>query len=407
MPRAPETTEGMDLPTLLSQTGCVAPETPQAPAEGTIPYRVNSPLWSDGAVKQRWMAIPDDTQIVAQGDGSFAFPIGSVLVKSFAVDDTPVETRLLIRHQDGGWAGYSYEWLDDGSDAVLLEHGKTIELASGQTWVFPSRAQCLECHTQVAGYTLGLELAQLNGEFVYPSTGETANQLVTLQHIGVLHDPQERLPERLPVLVAAGDNSRSFEDRARSYLHANCSGCHRPDGPTQSLMDLRFFVGIESMQVCNVAPQLGDLGIEHAALIAPGAPERSVVYQRMNRRTPQQMPPLGTLLVDMVALEMMEQWILSEDGGAGRAWRWRQLRCFGWSDSTGPGVDAELWSGMAVSAVAGAPAYVASLFVYQHAVCFSVSARMESAPVWSDVFTVNTVHVINPIIVGYMWWYHP
>ncbi len=313
VPRVPETTEGMDLPTLLSQTGCVAPETPQAPAEGTIPYRVNSPLWSDGAVKQRWMAIPDDTQIVAQGDGCFAFPIGSVLVKSFAVDDTPVETRLLIRHQDGGWAGYSYEWLDDGSDAVLLEHGKTIELANGQTWVFPSRAQCLECHTQVAGYTLGLELAQLNGEFVYPSTGETANQLVTLQHIGVLHDPQERLPERLPVLAAAGDNSRSFEDRARSYLHANCSGCHRPDGPTQSLMDLRFFVGIESMQVCNVAPQLGDLGIEHAALIAPGAPERSVVYQRMNRRTPQQMPPLGTLLVDMVALEMMEQWILSED----------------------------------------------------------------------------------------------
>ncbi len=207
----------------------------------------------------------------------------------------------------------SYEWLADGSDAVLLESGKTIELSNGQMWTFPSRTQCMACHTQVARYALGLELAQLNGDFVYPSTGRTANQLDTLQHIGVLLDPQGRLPEQLPALAAAGDDSRLVESRARSYLHANCSGCHRPEGPTPSLMDLRFFVGIESMQVCNVAPQLGDLGIEHALLIAPGAPERSMVYQRMNRRAPRQMPPLGTALVDTVALEVLGQWILTID----------------------------------------------------------------------------------------------
>ncbi len=304
--------EGREVPPLLSQTGCVDPADPSAPAAGTIPYRVNSPFWSDGAEKQRWMAIPEGTQIATQNDGDFEFPIGTVLVKSFAFEDTPVETRLLVRHRDGGWAGYSYEWLEDGSDAVLLESGKTKELFNGQTWMYPNRRQCLTCHTQVAGYALGPELAQLNGDFEYPSTGRTANQLTTLQHIGLLVDPEERSPDQLPRLAAVGDSERPIEGRVRSYLHTNCSGCHRPDGPTQALMDLRFFVDVASMNVCNVAPQLSALGIENPALIAPGSVERSIVYQRMNRRGPQQMPPLTTFLVDTVAVEVLERWILSE-----------------------------------------------------------------------------------------------
>ncbi len=301
-----------EFPILLSQTGCVDPADPSIAAAGTIPYRVNSPLWSDGAVKQRWMAIPEGTQAVAHIDGDFEFPIGTVLVKSFAFEDTPVETRLLVRHRDGGWSGYSYEWLEDGSDAVLLESGKTKELFNGQTWTYPSPTQCAICHTSAARHALGPELAQLNGDFTYPSTGRTANQLATLQHIGVLVDPQERSPEHLPRLAAAGENERPIEGRARSYLHANCSGCHRPGGPTQALMDLRFFVDKDDMNVCGVAPSLSHLGIENASLIAPGAPERSIVFQRMSRRGQHQMPPLGTSLPDTVALAVFETWIANE-----------------------------------------------------------------------------------------------
>lgn len=107
VPRMPENSGVAEFPALLSQTGCVAPEQPQAPADGVIPYRVNSPLWADGAALQRWMAIPDGAQIVAQPDGDMAFPIGTVLGQRLSIDDTPVETRLLIRHNDGGWAGHS------------------------------------------------------------------------------------------------------------------------------------------------------------------------------------------------------------------------------------------------------------------------------------------------------------
>ncbi len=301
-----------EFPQRLSQTGCVDPADPKNPAVGTIPYHINSPLWSDGAEKKRWMAVPEDAQVVAQVDGDFEFPVGTVLVKSFAFDDAPVETRLLVRHRDGGWAGYSYEWLEDGSDAVLLQTGKAKTLPNGLTWTFPSRTQCLICHTQVAR-SLGPELAQLNRTFVYPSTGRTANQLDTLQQIGVLVDPASRPADQLPVLAAANESDRTVEDRARSYLHSNCSGCHRPEGPTQALMDLRFFVPTDQMSVCNVAPELGNLEIDHAALIVSGSLERSILYQRMSRRDGEyQMPPLGTSIVDTDALQVLQNWILNE-----------------------------------------------------------------------------------------------
>ncbi len=279
---------------------------------GTIPCHINSPLWSDGAVKQRWMSIPEEAQIVAEADGDLDFPVGTVLVKSFAFDDTPVETRLLIRHSDGGWAGYSYEWLDDGSDAVLLETGKTKVLPNGLTWTFPSRTQCLICHTSAAGFALGPELAQLNSMFEYPSTGRTANQIDTLKQVGVLDDPRERPSDQLPALAAASDSDRATEERARSYLHANCSGCHRPGGPTQALIDLRFFVSNADMNVCNVTPDLGNLNIEHAALLVSGSVDRSILYQRMSRRDEYQMPPLGTSIADMDALQVLQTWILNE-----------------------------------------------------------------------------------------------
>lgn len=301
-----------EFPQRLSQTGCVNPEDPKRPAAGTIPYHINSPLWSDGAEKQRWMAIPENTQLVVQGDGDFDFPTGTVLVKSFAFGDVPVETRLLVRHHDGGWAGYSYEWLDDGSDAVLLETGKTKTLSNGQAWTFPSRTQCLICHTSVARFALGPELAQLNSDFEYPSTGRTANQLDTLKQVGVLADPRERPSHQLPALADARDRRRSVQDRARSYLHSNCSGCHRPEGPTQALMDLRFFASNAQMNICNMTPELGNLDIDHAALLVSGSLERSIVYQRMNRRDTYQMPPLGTALADADALQVFQAWILNE-----------------------------------------------------------------------------------------------
>src|SRR5262249_19794562 len=140
--------------TLLSTTGCLDPRAAGAP-NGAIAYDVNSPLWSDGADKARWVFVPEGAKVNVAPDGDFDLPPASVAVKTFTVGGKKVETRLFVRYDDGGWAGYSYEWNDDQSDAVLLDDAKTKDLGGGQTWSFPSRSQCLSCHTPVAGFTLG------------------------------------------------------------------------------------------------------------------------------------------------------------------------------------------------------------------------------------------------------------
>ena len=104
-------------------------------------------------------------------------------MKQFSLSGAVFETRLFVRHEDGNWAGYSYAW--NGADAEWVRGGRVSEVA-GQEWTFPSASMCLACHSQAAEGTLGPEIGQLNGDLLYPSTGRVANQLRTLDHIGIL-----------------------------------------------------------------------------------------------------------------------------------------------------------------------------------------------------------------------------
>ncbi len=99
-----------NVPNDLNATGCVSTSNPQLPAGGLVPYAPRAPFFSDNASKDRWLALPNGSNIDVQADGDFAFPTGSVLMKNFSVDNQLVETRLFMRHPDGDWAGYTYQW---------------------------------------------------------------------------------------------------------------------------------------------------------------------------------------------------------------------------------------------------------------------------------------------------------
>jgi uncharacterized repeat protein (TIGR03806 family) len=295
---------------LLSATGCVDPQNPASPASGLIPYQVAAPFWSDGADKLRWLALPDGGTISVQSDGDFSFPIGTVLMKHFRLGAELVETRLFMHHAEGDWAGYSYEWNADGSDATLAQGGKIARIGD-QDWIFPSGNDCLSCHTAAAGFALGLETAQLNHDLTYPRTGRTANQLLTLDRIVLfaapLGDPAVR-----PALADPGDTAAPLEARARAYLHTNCAQCHRAGGLSQSTIDLRFDIALANTLTCDVPPLSGDLGIGEAArIIAPGDPDRSVLVARMNRRDAAAMPPLASNVVDAAGVALLHEWIAS------------------------------------------------------------------------------------------------
>src|SRR5581483_5520627 len=151
---------------------------------------------------------------------------------------------------------------------------KTKSLGT-QSWTFPSRSDCTRCHAEAAGYTLGPELGQLDGDFLYPSTNRISNQLHTLEHIGMLSAP---LAVPVDEIVAYPDpfGTAPVDERARAYLHANCSQCHRPNGNGGGDIDLRFATPLSATKTCNVDAQRGDLGVAGAKLLVPGDPTRSI-----------------------------------------------------------------------------------------------------------------------------------
>ena len=298
------------MPTLLSQTGCVSPQNASQPATGLIPYAPAAPFWSDNATKERWLAIPNGTSIGRGADGDFSFPNGTVLMKHFRLNNQLVETRLFMRHPDGDWAGYTYEWNAQRTDATLVQGGKTVTVGT-QSWIFPSGNDCLTCHTAAAGYSLGLEAAQLNHDFTYTSTGRTANELRTLDAITMFTTPLGD-PALQPSMPDPSDTSAPLGQRARAYLHTNCAHCHRTGGPTPSSIDLRYATLLSGTNACGVSPSSGDLGIGAAArIIAPGSAANSVLVARMNRRDATAMPPLASAIVDAQGVALVQQWINS------------------------------------------------------------------------------------------------
>jgi uncharacterized repeat protein (TIGR03806 family) len=300
---------GPPVPTLISATGCVNAQNPSQPAAGLIPYEPAASFWSDNAVKERWLAIPNGTSIAVGGDGDFTLPNGTVLMKHFRLGGALIETRLFMRHPDGDWAGYTYEWNGAQTDATLVQGGKTVAIG-GQSWIYPSSNECLTCHTTAAGFALGLKTAQLNHNLTYSSTGRTANQLRTLDNVAMFTTPLGD-PALQPAMPSPFDTTALLGQRARAYLHTNCAGCHRQNGPTLSSMDLRYATLLANTNACEAMPQAGDLGLGNARIIAAGAPDRSVLTARMNRRDAQGMPPLASSVADAAGVTLIRDWIAS------------------------------------------------------------------------------------------------
>ena len=291
------------LPQTLSETGCVDPANPRQALPMLIPYQVAHGFWSDQAEKRRWFAIPDGTQIEVREDGQFDLPIGSVTVKEFVVGGEPVETRLSVRHEDGYWAGYTYLW--SGEDAYLADARATVTGGGGIPWEVPSRPECLKCHTNAWGGLLGMSVAQLDTLQVYPN-GAIDNQLDVLRNIGMLV-PSEDAEGPFPALA---DTTVPVAQRARTYLHVNCAFCHFPGGTGGGDLDLRVDTSLSESGLC-AEPSQGDLGLPNARIVAPGAPERSVLIQRLQIRGEGQMPPLASNVVDEVGVSVMREWVTS------------------------------------------------------------------------------------------------
>jgi glucose/arabinose dehydrogenase/mono/diheme cytochrome c family protein len=208
------------FPTKLSETGLFVSVKDHRPDPALIPYSVNAPLWSDGADKERFIALPGTSQIDFNNERGWNFSDGAVLVKTFSLAKRRIETRLLTRQQ-GKWAGYSYIWNDEQTEATLVTSAgmdKTFTIAYAtapggrreQKWHYPSRAECTVCHSRAANFVLGPSLLQMNKDHDYG--GVIDNQLRALEHIGVFRINQ------LEHFQQAKKNVQALRKTARSLL---------------------------------------------------------------------------------------------------------------------------------------------------------------------------------------------
>ena len=341
---APKAEPVADFPRRLSDTGLFADTASHQPAPGVIPYSVNSELWSDGAIKSRFIALPGDAKIEFEtveypqpapgAPRGWRFPNGAVIVKTFSLEMEPgnpesrrrLETRLLHVERTPGteevgdqvWRGYTYVWNDAQTDADLLDKQgldrtytiRDPNVAGGkrqQTWHFPSRAECTLCHTMPAKYVLGLNTLQLNKDHQYD--GVSLNQLDAFQQMGLFHEPLPVTPDKLPRLVDHKNPQQNLDRRARSYLHSNCSHCHMKWGGGNAEFQLLATLPLSETGTLNVRPGHGGFEIDRPGIIVPGDPARSMIAFRMAKLGLGRMPHIASSIVDEQAVKLIGEWI--------------------------------------------------------------------------------------------------
>ena len=344
---APPQAAAKPFPRKLSETGLFTSTKDVIPAPGVIPYSVNAPLWSDGAQKERYLALPGDSQIEFDAviyphgpnyaDRGWRFPDGAILVKTFSLEMVKgdpssgkrLETRILQHHKMPGdddeygtqfWYGYTYLWNDDQTDAELLpaeglNRTYTIRDPSApggtrqQTWRYPSRTECTLCHTMASKYILGVTTLQMNKDHDYGNV--TENQLTVLQRLGMFKDKLPQSPDRLPKLANYQDTREDLNLRSRAYLHSNCAHCHRKWGGGNADFDLQASIPLAATKALDTPPGQGTFQLADPRVIVPGDPDRSMVYHRMNLEGLGRMPHVASSVVDRDAVEMIRAWIKS------------------------------------------------------------------------------------------------
>ncbi|MBX7483674.1 SO2930 family diheme c-type cytochrome [Qipengyuania qiaonensis] len=294
------------MPKALSEFGFFVDGRGQVPAAGVTSYRLNTPLYSDGAEKLRFVYLPNNVQMTAQGEGLLEIPVGGALIKTFAFEyggeRRLIETRVLL-HRTDGWLALPYLWNEEQTEARLAIAGARVDLTTPQgeaiSYRVPNKNQCKECHGLDGAVTpIGPKARNLSHEWLA--------EMVAGDDLDSVPDGADRFP------VWERRESADLEAAARGYLDVNCAHCHRPGATaSNSGLDLRWEQ--QSLEVLGVGkrPVAAGRGAGgHLFDIVPGEPDASIMTYRMASSEPGvAMPELGKATVDEEGLDIVRRWI--------------------------------------------------------------------------------------------------
>ncbi len=313
-------TTGNALPEELRCTGLYTDFAARQVACGVHAYAPAYALWSDDADKQRYLWLPPGTQIDVSNPDAFVFPEGTRLWKEFRIVDGDHkrlgETRLIVKRKEF-WSATTYVWSPDGKTAIQTNTGVANLDGTGHT--VPTRDQCRQCHVGRADFVLGFDPILLGPG----ASGLTMRAMHEQDLLTVGSAGSAAVPSGLLQAVAPGD---AVEQAALGYLHVNCGiSCHSQEPFAEGRMnglDLRLehgeYAEVPSTDAFRSAiNQAYDAKAQLPTPVPPGGylrvrptdATRSLVLARMKVRGPEQMPRIGTNVVDALGVMAVEAWI--------------------------------------------------------------------------------------------------
>ncbi|PYI88372.1 MAG: hypothetical protein DME26_03710 [Verrucomicrobia bacterium] len=335
------TTSGTQLPPTLADTGAFVDPSSLTPNPGIVHYDLNVPFWSDNANKTRWFSVPDTNATIGFSvQGNWSLPVGTIWIKHFELELTNglresarrLETRFIVRNANGVY-GATYRWGDSSSNATLVSEagldeafavydGGTIRT---QIWHYPSRTECLQCHTVAGGLAVGFNTAQLNRDVDYGGTVE--NQIAALTRAGYFSSGSIGSLYTLPALAHPTNTAYSRDYRVHSYLAANCSQCHQLGVTAFGQWDGRLSTPLATAGIINGALN-NNYGDPNNRVIKPGSLTNSIILTRISTLGNGRMPQLDSSVLDTTAINLLSDWITTDLASYQSFADW-QVRYFG------------------------------------------------------------------------------
>ena len=308
-------------PERLSETGLFENGAVGVIAATNRPFSPQYPLWTDGAAKLRWVHLPAGTQIDASSPYDWQVPVGTKFWKEFQFAGRKVETRFLWRASEGQWVFATYVWNEDGSDAVLAPQEGVrgvAEVAPGKRHNIPSATDCTACHGITRPGPLGFTALQLSPDRDPNAVhGEPLRaDMITLETLLA----ETRLAQAPAGAFATAPRIATSSPRTRTalgYLVANCGGCHNGRGEISALapvLRVEELVRDADRVAASLVGQPTKWQLpgknDGSVFIDVDVPEQSALLARLRSRSPSnQMPPLGTVVRDGDAVQLMTDWI--------------------------------------------------------------------------------------------------
>ncbi|RAR47136.1 Ig-like domain-containing protein [Flavobacterium lacus] len=300
----------------------------QNPTLGVLPYEPASSLFTDYALKKRFVWMPEGTLATYNGDGNvLELPTGAVIIKNFYYNNVQpsnttriIESRLMIR-KTTGWIFAEYVWNAEQTEAFLSMNGSNTSV----TWLdenniqrstnyrIPSEGECFVCHkSNEVAIPIGIKPQNINVPYNYVTGSQ--NQLAKWIQMGYL---ENTIPSNILTTVNYKDETQSLDLRARSYVDINCAHCHQSNSHCD-YRPMRFAFSesadLVNMGVCVDTQDMAGFPSALGRIVTPGNINRSMLHHRVGSTdTAVMMPLVGRTLVHEEGLQLIEAWINSLD----------------------------------------------------------------------------------------------